>query len=134
MLILLIAIMAASSHWNNKGQYLYEDNEPRTQLSAAIAGADCIFVTDYDYLLHSMSNLFMRCENVYPTRPDDVDQIIQGVNSAPDNFKITLIISVDSYSDMILRQIEDKTDFYPLFLSKGLSGDQYYYIYELQKT
>ena len=134
VLILLIAIIAASSHWNNKGQYLYTDNEPRTQLSAAIAGTDCIFVTDYDYLLHSMSNLFMRCENVYPTRPDDVDQIIQGVNSAPDNFKITLIISVDSYSDMILRQIEDKTDFYPLFLSKGLSGDQYYYIYELQKT
>ena len=133
-LILLVAMFAFGSHWSNKGQYLYPDNEPRTQLRTAIAGTDCIFVTDYDYLLHSMSDLFMSCDYVYPTRPDDVNQIIKGIISAPGNAPISVIISVDSYSDAILQQIEDETDFYPSFLSKGLSGDQYYYIYALQKA
>ena len=132
-LILLIAIFVSSSHWNNKRQYLYSDNEPRIHLSSAIAGTNCIFVTEHDYLLHSMSNLFMSSDNVYSTRPDDVDQIIKGVNSAPGNSALTLIISANAYSDMILQQIEDGTDFSPLFLSIGLSGDEYYYIYELQE-
>lgn len=133
-LILLIAVFTFGSHWNSKGQYLYQENEPRTQLSTTIAGTNCIFVMEHDYLLHSMSNLFMRCENVFPTRSDDVDQIIQGIDSAPGNCKITLIISVQAYNDLILHQIEDKTDYHPLFVSKGLSGDQYYYIYELQNS
>ena len=134
LLVLLIAVFTLSSHLNNKGQYLYSENEPRTQLSSSISGTDCIFVTDYDYLLHSMSNLFIDCENVYPTRPDDVDQIIHGIDSAPGKFQITLIVSVDSNNALIVRQIEDRTSFHPVFLSMGLSGDQYYYIYELRKS
>jgi hypothetical protein len=133
VLLVLVMIFAAGTHLVNEGQYSFAERPECKAFREKVIDADCIFVTEHDYMLHSMSNLFMTSNSVYPTRPQNLDQIVDGVLSAPKGVSKVLLIIPDNYycEKDILNQINEDTGFHATLFFRGIASSYMYNIYKI---